>query len=616
MFGAIARKLFGTANSRVVKKLQKVVPVINGLEPQVVGLSDADLQARTDWLRGRLANGESHDDILPDAFATVREAAKRVLGQRHFDTQMMGGMVLHQGKIAEMRTGEGKTLVATLAVYLNALEGKGVHVVTVNDYLAYRDSEWMGRVYRFLGLSVGCIVHGLTDDERRAAYAADVTYGTNNEFGFDYLRDNMKYRLDDMVQRPFNFAIVDEVDSILIDEARTPLIISGPSTDSSEMYIAVDRLIPMLTEGDFEKDEKHRTVALTEAGQEHIEQLLEQAGLLKGGGLYDVQNVAAVHHVQQALRAHTLFQRDKEYIVKDDKVVIIDEFTGRARAESSWKDGLHQAVEAKEGIEIQAESQSAAGISRQRFYKLYEHLCGMTGTALDSAGEFWEVFRLPVVPIPRHRPSQAKVLPTRVFTSEAAKLRAIVADIAARRAHGQPVLVGTRTIGNSERLSEALTLTGIPHRLLNARQDAEEAAIIAEAGQRGAVTIATNMAGRGTHITLGEEELAGGGLHVIALELEESRRIDLQLTGRGARQGQPGSNQTFLSAGDFVIQRYLPDEAKRLAAARTDASGEVRGDRWESVFFRAQAKAEKTRYETRQGLLRHDDWLSETKRRL
>ena len=650
MFGAIARKLFGTANSRVVKKLQKVVPVINGLEPQVVGLSDADLQARTDWLRQRLGNGESHDDILPDAFATVREAAKRVLGQRHFDTQMMGGMVLHQGKIAEMRTGEGKTLVATLAVYLNALEGKGVHVVTVNDYLAHRDSEWMGRVYKFLGLSVGCIIHGLTDEERRAAYAADVTYGTNNEFGFDYLRDNMKYRLDDMVQRPFNFAIVDEVDSILIDEARTPLIISGPSTDSSEMYIAVDRLIPLLTEGDFEKDEKHRSVALTEAGQEHIEQLLEQAGLLKGGGLYDVQNVAAVHHVQQALRAHTLFQRDKEYIVKDDKVVIIDEFTGRMMEGRRYSEGLHQALEAKEKVTIQRENQTLASITFQNYFRLYPKLAGMTGTALTEAAEFAEIYGLEVVDMPTNLPVQRKDYDDEVYRTAAEKYDSIVALIEECRERGQPVLVGTTSIEKSELISDVLKKKKIPHNVLNARYHEQEAYIVAQAGRLGAVTIATNMAGRGTDIQLGgnlemriqteladlpegpereakigairaeveearDKAKAAGGLYVIGTERHESRRIDNQLRGRSGRQGDPGASKFFLSLDDDLMRIFGSQRMDAILQKLGLQEGEAIVHSWiNKALEKAQGKVEAQNFEIRKNLLKYDNVMNDQRK--
>jgi preprotein translocase subunit SecA len=650
MFGAIARKLFGTANSRVVKKLQKVVPTINALEAQVVDLSDAELQARTDWLRKRLADGESHDDILPDAFATVREAAKRVLGQRHFDTQMMGGMVLHQGKIAEMRTGEGKTLVATLAVYLNALQGKGVHVVTVNDYLAFRDSQWMGRVYRFLGLTVGCIVHGLTDEERRDAYAADVTYGTNNEFGFDYLRDNMKYRMDDMVQRAFNFAIVDEVDSILIDEARTPLIISGPSTDSSEMYVAVDRLIPLLNEADFEKDEKHRTVALTEIGQEHMEQLLGEAGLLKGGGLYDVQNVALVHHSQQALRAHALFQRDKEYIVKDDKVIIIDEFTGRMMDGRRYSEGLHQALEAKEKVTIQRENQTLASITFQNYFRLYPKLAGMTGTALTEAAEFSEIYGLEVVDMPTNLPVQRKDFDDEVYRTAGEKYNAIIELIEECRGRMQPVLVGTTSIEKSELLADLLKKKKIPHNVLNARYHEQEAYIVAQAGRIGAVTIATNMAGRGTDIQLGgnlemrvqmeladlsegperearikaiqaeidearEKVKAAGGLYVIGTERHESRRIDNQLRGRSGRQGDPGASKFFLSLEDDLMRIFGSQRMDAILQKLGLEEGEAIVHSWiNKALEKAQGKVEAQNFEIRKNLLKYDNVMNDQRK--
>jgi preprotein translocase subunit SecA len=612
-----------------------MLAAVNQLAPRFAIVPTDQLTAHSLRLREEVQAGRPFAEIVSSAFALVRESSKRLTGLYHHDVQILAGLAMCRGAVAEMATGEGKTLVQSLVAYAWALPGRGVHVATANSYLAERDQEFSAQLFRFLGLTSALLPERAPGPQKRVAYAADVTFGTGTEFGFDYLRDQLeRFRIPGprlgerfartaldlpppeeavLCQRGLVYAILDEADSILIDEASTPLVIatkeSGPHRQPAPFLVA-NELVDHLREGeDFRPGDSVKPPRLTEAGEKRIassEFPVPWSDLRRPWKRY----------VENALSARHRFHRDVHYVVQEDKVVIIDEFTGRARAESSWKDGLHQAVEAKEGIEIQAESQSAAGISRQRFYKLYEHLCGMTGTAIDAAGEFWEVFRLPVVPIPRHRPSQARSLPTRVFTSEAAKLRAIVADIAARRAAGQPVLVGTRTIGNSERLSAALTAAGIPHRLLNARQDAEEAAIIGEAGKRGAVTIATNMAGRGTHITLGAEELANGGLHVIALELEESRRIDLQLTGRGARQGQPGSNQTFLSAEDFVIQRYLPEEAKKLAATRADASGEVRGDRWEPVFFRGQAKAEKTRYDTRQGLLRHDDWESETKRRL
>jgi len=650
MFGALARKFFGTANTRVVKTLQKDVQRINALEPQLVDLTDAQLRARTDWLRDRLDKGETLDDILPDAFATVREAAKRVLGQRHFDVQMMGGMVLHQGKISEMKTGEGKTLVATLACYLNALQGKGVHVVTVNDYLARRDSDWMGRVYGFLGLTTGCIVHGLDDDERRAAYACDITYGTNNEFGFDYLRDNMKFRAEDLVQRPFNYAIVDEVDSILVDEARTPLIISGPSTDSSEMYIQVDALIPKLTPEDYEKDEKHRTVSFSEAGQEHMERLLAEAGLLKTGGLYDIQNVALVHHAQQALRAHQLFQRDKDYIVKDDKVVIIDEFTGRMMEGRRYSEGLHQALEAKEKVEIQRENQTLASITFQNYFRIYPKLAGMTGTAMTEAPEFAEIYGLEVVEIPTNVGVARKDHDDEVYRKALEKYDAITTLIEECRARQQPVLVGTTSIEKSELLSELLKKKKIPHNVLNARHHEQEAYIVAQAGRPGAVTVATNMAGRGTDIQLGgnvdmriKMELAdvpegpereariqrikdevekardlvkqAGGLYVVGTERHESRRIDNQLRGRSGRQGDPGASKFFLSLEDDLMRIFGSERMDGILQKLGLQEGEAIIHPWiNKALEKAQQKVEAHHFEIRKNLLRFDNVMNDQRK--
>ncbi|MDQ2106560.1 preprotein translocase subunit SecA [Azospirillum isscasi] len=650
MFGALARKIFGTANTRTVKALQKSVQQINALEPELEKLSDDELRARTDWLRGRLSQGETLDAILPDAFATVREAGKRVLGQRHYDVQLMGGMVLHQGKITEMRTGEGKTLVATLAVYLNALEGKGVHVVTVNDYLASRDSAWMGRIYGFLGLTTGCIVHGLDDEERRAAYAADITYGTNNEFGFDYLRDNMKFRLEDMVQRAFNFAIVDEVDSILIDEARTPLIISGPSTDSSEMYVQVDRLIPQLTRDDYEMDEKNRTVSLSEAGQEHIEQLLSQAGLLKTGGLYDIQNVALVHHSQQALRAHTLFQRDKDYIVKDDKVIIIDEFTGRMMEGRRYSEGLHQALEAKEKVTIQRENQTLASITFQNYFRLYPKLAGMTGTAMTEAAEFAEIYGLEVVDMPTNVPVQRKDMDDEVYRKASEKYDAIVDLIEDARKRQQPVLVGTTSIEKSELIADLLKKRGIPHNVLNARHHEQEAYIVAQAGRPGAVTVATNMAGRGTDIQLGGNvemriatELANlpdgperdakvkqihaevaeardlvkqaGGLYVIGTERHESRRIDNQLRGRSGRQGDPGASKFFLSLEDDLMRIFGSERMDGMLQRLGLKEGEAIIHPWiNKALEKAQTKVEAHHFEVRKNLLKFDNVMNDQRK--
>ncbi len=650
MFGALARKIFGTANSRAVKALHRDVQRINALEAEVSALSDELLRARTDWLRDRLAKGETLDDILCDAFATVREAAKRVLGQRHFDVQLMGGMVLHQGKISEMRTGEGKTLVATLATYLNALEGKGVHVVTVNDYLASRDSGWMGRVYGFLGLTTGCIVHGLTDDERRAAYQADITYGTNNEFGFDYLRDNMKFRHEDLAQRAFNYAIVDEVDSILIDEARTPLIISGPSTDSSEMYVQVNRLIPRLTPDDFEKDEKHRAVSFSEIGQEHMEQLLAEAGLLKSGGLYDIQNVALVHHAQQALRAHTLFQRDKDYIVKDDKVVIIDEFTGRMMEGRRYSEGLHQALEAKEGVTIQRENQTLASITFQNYFRLYPKLAGMTGTAMTEAAEFAEIYGLEVVDIPTNVAVKRKDHDDEVYRTATEKYKAMIDLIGECRGRNQPVLVGTTSIEKSELLSDLLKKRGIPHNVLNARHHEQEAYIVAQAGRPGAVTVATNMAGRGTDIQLGgnvdmrvqtelqdlpdgperdarvaqiraevEEArrlvMEAGGLYVIGTERHESRRIDNQLRGRSGRQGDPGASKFFLSLEDDLMRIFGSERMDGMLQRLGLQEGEAIIHPWiNKALEKAQQKVEAHHFETRKNLLRFDNVMNDQRK--
>ncbi|UEM04459.1 preprotein translocase subunit SecA [Skermanella rosea] len=650
MFGAIARKLFGTANDRTVKALLRQVEVINALEPKVAGLSDDELRMRTDWLRERLEKGETLDDILPDAFATVREAAKRVLGQRHFDVQLMGGIVLHQGKIAEMRTGEGKTLVATLPVYLNAIAGKGVHVVTVNDYLAKRDSGWMGKVYGFLGLSVGCIVHGLDDFERKMAYAADITYGTNNEFGFDYLRDNMKFRLEDMVQRPFNFAIVDEVDSILIDEARTPLIISGPSTDSSELYIAVNRVIPHLSAEDYEKDEKVRAVSLTEAGTEKVEQILRDMGLLTEGNLYDIQNVSLVHHANQALRAHTLFQRDKDYIVKDDKVIIIDEFTGRMMEGRRYSEGLHQALEAKEGVTIQRENQTLASITFQNYFRLYPRLSGMTGTAMTEANEFAEIYGLEVVEMPTNVAVQRKDFDDEVYRTGREKFDAIAILVEECRARKQPILVGTVSIEKSEVLSDLLKKKNIPHAVLNARYHEQEAQIIAQAGRPGAVTIATNMAGRGTDIQLGgnlemrlaveladiqdpaererrtaeiQAEIArdkeivkeAGGLFVIGTERHESRRIDNQLRGRSGRQGDPGASKFFLSLDDDLMRIFGSERMDGMLQRLGLKEGEAIVHSWiNKALEKAQQKVEAHNFEIRKNLLKYDNVMNDQRK--
>ncbi|MDP7344046.1 MAG: preprotein translocase subunit SecA, partial [Alphaproteobacteria bacterium] len=591
MMRGLTRRIFGTANERVVKAYAKRVSAINGLEAELEALGDEALRARTGELRERLAKNGDLDAVLPAAFATVREAAKRTLGQRHYDVQLIGGIVLHEGHITEMATGEGKTLVSTLPVYLNALRGKGVHIITVNDYLAKRDAAWMGEIYKFLGMSVGCIVHGLDDDSRRDQYNCDVTYGTNNEFGFDYLRDNMKFTLESMVQREFNFAIVDEVDSILIDESRTPLIISGPAEDHSEMYHQVDALIPKLGEKDFEKDEKLKTVTLTDAGTEAMEELLVEVDLLKGESLYDIANISLVHHVNQALRAHKLFARDTDYIVKDGQVVIVDEFTGRMMEGRRYSEGLHQALEAKEHVNVESENQTLASITYQNYFRMYPKLAGMTGTAMTEAGEFSEIYKLEVSEIPTNMPCVRDDQHDEVYRTADEKWKAIIARIEISRQTGQPVLVGTTSIEKSELLSGLMKDKGIKHSVLNARYHEQEAGIIAQAGGLGAVTIATNMAGRGTDIQLGgniefrlkaeidaEEEparlesesgrirgevtaerdkvLAAGGLLIIGSERHEARRIDNQLRGRSGRQGDPGASVFFLSLEDDLMRIF------------------------------------------------------------
>ncbi len=655
MLGALARSLFGTANDRIVKGFDKTVAKINALEPEMVKLSDEQLSGKTVEFRERLAKGETLDSLLPEAFATVREAAKRTLGQRHFDVQLKGGMVLHQGKIAEMKTGEGKTLVATLAVYLNALPGKGVHVVTVNDYLARRDAEWMGRVYKFLGLTVGIIVHELDDEQRKAAYACDVTYGTNNELGFDYLRDNMKYRLDAMVQRPFNHAIVDEVDSILIDEARTPLIISGPAEDSSELYRRADKVIPQLKAEHFEKDEKNRTVVLTDAGIEAIEDMLRADGLLAEGiSLYAPTMVSVLHHITQALRAHKLFARDVDYIVKDGQVVIIDEFTGRMMQGRRYSEGLHQALEAKENVEIQRENQTLASITFQNLFRMYPKLSGMTGTALTEAAEFSEIYKLEVVEIPTNVPVARKDADDEIYRTLADKTRAIVKLVGECRARQQPMLVGTVSIEKSEELSEALKKAGIPHNVLNARFHDQEAQIVAQAGRPGSVTIATNMAGRGTDIQLGgnvemlvqqsvpeitakfpdeaarnaeiarvEAEIRAGverdraivreagGLFVVGTERHESRRIDNQLRGRSGRQGDPGASRFFLSLEDDLMRIFGNNKVLDWVQKKGMADDEALTHRWlNKALETAQGKVEARNFEIRKNLLRFDDVMN------
>ncbi|MBT5049953.1 MAG: preprotein translocase subunit SecA [Rhodospirillaceae bacterium] len=654
MISALAQRVFGSSNARYLKRLENTVAEINALEPELESLSDDDLKARTDMLRRRHEEGESLDDLLVPAFATVREAAKRTLGQRHFDVQLMGGMVLHRGNIAEMKTGEGKTLVATLPVYLNALSGKGVHVVTVNDYLATRDAEWMGQIYQFLGLTVGCIVHDLDDSGRLAAYAADVTYGTNNEFGFDYLRDNMKFRLEDMVQR-INYAIVDEVDSILIDEARTPLIISGPTDDSSEMYRKIDTIIPKLDPSDYEKEEKHRTVALNEQGTEKVEKLLGEIDMLEEGtSLYDISNVTLVHHVNQALKAHTLFQRDTDYIVKDDQVIIIDEFTGRMMEGRRYSEGLHQALEAKENAHVQNENQTLASITFQNYFRLYEKLAGMTGTAMTEAAEFGDIYKLEVVEMDTNLPCIRLDEDDEVYRTANEKHEAIIALIEECQSKNQPTLVGTVSIEKSELLAGLLKKRNVPHNVLNARYHEQEAAIIAQAGKPGQVTIATNMAGRGTDIQLGgnvdmriEEELAklksdderterepevrktieaeiaaarevvlkAGGLCIIGTERHEARRIDNQLRGRGGRQGDPGRSKFFLSLEDDLMRIFGSERIDSMLQKLGLEEGEAIVHPWiNKALEKAQKKVEERNFEIRKNLLRFDDVMNDQRK--
>ncbi|MDE7538858.1 preprotein translocase subunit SecA [Gluconobacter sphaericus] len=652
MFARLARALFGSANDRTLKAYQRRVPEINALEPAVQALSDEQLRHKTVEFKERLEKGDTLDSLLPEAFAVCREASRRVLGKRHFDVQMIGGMVLHAGRIAEMRTGEGKTLVATLAVYLNALSGKGVHVVTVNDYLARRDAEEMSVLYSFLGLTTGVIVPNLSDGERREAYAADITYGTNNEFGFDYLRDNMKYSLADMVQRPFNHAIVDEVDSILIDEARTPLIISGPADDSSDLYRSVDDVVVKLVQEPdvYDKDEKLRSVTLTEHGSHRVEELLAEAGVLQDGGLYDIHNVAVVHHVQQSLRAHTLFTRDVDYIVRDGKVIIIDEFTGRMMDGRRYSDGLHQALEAKEHVEIQQENQTLASITFQNYFRLYPKLSGMTGTAMTEADEFAEIYHLDVVEIPTNLPVQRIDTDDEVYLTAAEKFNAVADLIRDIHKTGQPILVGTTSIEKSEYLSHILTQRGIPHNVLNARQHEKEAIIVAQAGAPGAITIATNMAGRGTDIKLGgniemlvkasienvedeaqreaveqdirasveehhEEVHKAGGLYVIGTERHESRRVDNQLRGRSGRQGDPGNSRFFLSLEDDLIRIFASDRMGTMMQKMGLKEGEAIVHPWlNKALEKAQKRVEARNFDMRKNTLKYDDVMNDQRK--
>ncbi|WP_439545481.1 preprotein translocase subunit SecA [Sandarakinorhabdus sp.] len=648
--GNIAKTIFGSSNERYLKSLRPLVKRINDLEPQIAALSDEALVAQTPKLKAELAAGKTLDDILVEAFATVREASKRVLGMRHFDVQMIGGIVLHRGEIAEMRTGEGKTLVATLAVYLNALAGKGVHVITVNDYLASRDAQWMGQVYRFLGLTVGVIVPNLDDATRRAAYAADITYGTNNEFGFDYLRDNMKYSREQMVQRPFNFAVVDEVDSVLIDEARTPLIISGPTDDKSALYTSVNAVVKELEREDVEVDEKQKSVILTEAGTEKVERMLSAAGLLEGENLYDFENTQVVHHLNQALRAIVIFRRDTDYIVRDDKVVIIDEFTGRMMDGRRWSEGLHQAVEAKEGVKILPENQTLASITFQNYFRMYPKLGGMTGTAATEAAEFFDIYKLNVVEIPTNVPVQRRDVDDEFYKSGEDKYKAIVKSVREAQSRGQPVLVGTVSIEKSEMLSDYLKKEGVEHVVLNARYHEQEAVIVEQAGRIGAVTIATNMAGRGTDIKLGGNEeariarelgampagpereaaeariktevaeerlkvLAAGGLFVLGTERHESRRIDNQLRGRSGRQGDPGLSRFYLSLDDDLLRIF----GQQNMLSRLMNSGLEEGEAiihpWISKAIEtAQKKVEARNYDIRKQLLQYDDVMNDQRK--
>ena len=607
MFGYLFKKIFGTKNQRYIKSLRPIITAINALEPAMRDLRDEDFPVRIAEYREQYANGRSLDDLLPEVFALVRDASRRVLDMRHFDVQLVGGKTLHDGKIAEMKTGEGKTLVATLPVVLNALTGKGVHVVTVNDYLAKRDSAWMGKLYGFLGLTTGVIVHGLDDDERKAAYAADITYGTNNEFGFDYLRDNMKFYAEQLVQRPHHFAIVDEVDSILIDEARTPLIISGASDESTGLYRRIDEVAAkLIRDTDFTVDEKGRTVMLTDTGVAHSEELLEL------DNLYDASNITMQHHLMQALKAHQVFRRDVDYIVKDDQVVIVDEFTGRLMPGRRYSDGLHQALEAKENVKIEAENQTLASITFQNYFRMYEKLGGMTGTADTEAVEFGQIYGLEVISIPTNKPMVRKDFPDLVYRTRREKYNAIAQEIIDLHKKGQPVLVGTISIETSEMLSAVLRKTGIPHNVLNAKQHEKEAEIVALAGQKGRVTIATNMAGRGTDIVLGEGVRELGGLHILGTERHESRRIDNQLRGRSGRQGDPGSSRFFLSLEDDLMRLFGSDRISGLMEKLGMEEGEpIENTLVSRAIENAQKRVEGHNFEIRKTLLDYDNVMNQ-----
>ena len=641
-------RLFGTVNDRKLKEFQPRVERINLLEEKIKKLSDSDLKNQTEIFKSRLSDGSTEDDILEEAFATVREAAFRSLGQRHYDVQLLGGLILHEGNIAEMKTGEGKTLVSTLAVYLNALSGKGVHVVTVNDYLATRDSEWMGKIYEFLGLSVGCVTPSVNEEERKKAYSSDITYATNNELGFDYLRDNMKFRLEDMVQRTPNFAIIDEVDSILIDEARTPLIISGQAETSSETYQSIDKLIPSLKPLDYDLDEKQRSVTLTDQGLENIEEMLIKSGIMQEGGLYDISNVGILHHVNQSLRAHKLFQKDTHYIIRGGKVVIIDEFTGRAMDGRRFSDGLHQAIEARENVQILPENQTLASVTFQNYFRQYPKLAGMTGTAITEAGEFEEIYSLQVIAVPTNETVARKDYDDEVYRTSKERDQAVIDLIRECQEKKQPVLVGTVSIEKSESFSNELKKKKIPHKVLNARFHEQEAGIIAEAGVPGAVTIATNMAGRGTDIQLGgnldrriekisldlnqniekksaqkedliseieinkQKTIKSGGLYVIGTERHESRRIDNQLRGRSGRQGDPGSSKFFLSLQDDLMRIFGSDKLDSMLQKLGLEEGEAIVHPWvNKALEKAQQKVEARNFDIRKQLLKFDDVMND-----
>ncbi|WP_106639242.1 preprotein translocase subunit SecA [Allosphingosinicella vermicomposti] len=651
MFGGFAKAIFGSSNDRYVRTLRKIVDKINALEPAIQAMTDDELKGQTRRFRERHDAGESLDDLLPEAFATVREASVRVLGMRHFDVQMIGGMALHRGEIAEMRTGEGKTLVATLATYLNAIPGKGVHVVTVNDYLARRDAEWMGQVYRYLGLTVGVIVPNLSDIQRRDAYNSDITYATNNELGFDFLRDNMKYDRAQMVQRPFNYAIVDEVDSILIDEARTPLIISGPTDDKSELYKSVDAIVRQMVPDDYEVDEKQKSVVLTEDGTEKMERLLEDAGLLVGANLYDFENTQVVHHVNQALKANVIFKLDVDYLIHEGKVVIIDEFNGRMMEGRRWSDGLHQAVEAKEGVTIEPENQTLASITFQNYFRMYPKLSGMTGTAATEAPEFYDIYKMNVVTIPTNVPVQRIDEDDEFYKNEADKFAAITKSVKEKQALGQPILVGTVSIDKSNALSKYFAAEGIKHNVLNAKYHEQEAHIVAQAGRIGAVTIATNMAGRGTDIQLGgnlefrmsdehaaltagtpeydakaeeiraeivaekQAVLAAGGLFVLGTERHESRRIDNQLRGRSGRQGDPGLSRFYLSLDDDLLRIFGPQTMFARLMNKNLEDGEAIVSPWISKAIEtAQKKVEARNYDIRKQVVEYDDVMNDQRK--